>query len=516
MTVAPALIMGMVGTLMLFLVDAGYRGPFGAQVRWTLCWFVLASVLVSRIAIQQGSGYASLYGLILGAATAFRLVQFLGLHPGALLLIALLWWCASKLTRDCTVIDDDEDASGEGLLHRARLQPDESDSPDMPPADIPPATRAISKPKPDTQPPHAPGLWVLYFSLGALPVFGLGQLAIPADDAALRLRGFVFLCVYLACALGLLFLTSFLGLRRYLRQRRLVMPTAAVRLWMTFGTAATFGVLFAALFLPRPEAADTLAGLVGRPGPAPPTDISQRDPPGDYNGDAAQAPDRITERPSEHTAPLEPDELEHIHETTPTDRPDPGKAPQPSEVGNNQMTGDRQDRQDRHPPMPREMPTPPADPTVWLRWLTLIVGIVLGIVVLVRFGRQWLAALARARFRHGKPSPRPVTKRSRPKRPFAAYPNPFVTNQAARMTPAQLTTYTFDALQAWANDRGYGRRPDQTPGEFGQALAGHAPELSDELLGTVRLYHRVAYATDPPASDSIDVLQRLWAGLQRS
>src|SRR5258705_2930312 len=39
-------------------------------------------------------------------------------HLINLALMAVVWWCADKLTWDSTVIDDDEDASGEGLMQR--------------------------------------------------------------------------------------------------------------------------------------------------------------------------------------------------------------------------------------------------------------------------------------------------------------------------------------------------------------------------------------------------------------
>jgi hypothetical protein len=522
MAVAPALIMGMVGSLMLFLVDVGYRGPFGAQVRWTLCWFVLASVLVSRIAIQQGSNYAALYGLVLGAATAFRLTQFLGLHPGALLLIAILWWCASKLTWDCTLIDDEKDASGEGLLHRAKLDPAGDDSHHASAGPVP-STATITAPGnasahgTTARPPHVPGLWVLYFSLGALPLFGLGQLAIPADDGVIRLRTFLFLCVYLACALGLLFITSFLGLRRYLRQRRLVMPATTARLWMTFGAGATLAVLIAALFLPRPEAADTLAGLVGHTQPLRPPDSSHAR----WAGEQDEADERLSRRSAGHDPDrdeergdaIQPDDDSRRRGTARAEQSDRVEADRQQEAAQGRGNGDRDAGR---PPMPQELPSPPGDLIAWLRWITLAAGLLLVAVMLIRFGRQWLDALRRSRSRRKKPVMQPTAEAAPAPRPFAAYPDPFVTNRAARMTSAQLTAYTFEALQAWATERGWGRRPNQTPAEFGHALAGQVPDLSQELAGTMRLYQRLAYAPELAGPGSIDVLQRLWSGLNRS
>jgi hypothetical protein len=102
--------------------------------------------------------------------------------------------------------------------------------------------------------PHAPGVWIVYFSLAALPLFGLGQLAIPAAQESRRRYAFCLLAIYVASGLGLLLTTSFLGLRRYLRQRRLPMPIVMAGSWIAVGCALIFLVMGLALLLPRPNA----------------------------------------------------------------------------------------------------------------------------------------------------------------------------------------------------------------------------------------------------------------------
>ncbi|MFZ1936062.1 MAG: DUF4129 domain-containing protein, partial [Thermoguttaceae bacterium] len=109
--------------------------------------------------------------------------------------------------------------------------------------------------------PHAPGVWVVYFSLAALPLFGLGQLFIPNNETDVRQYVFRLLFVYTASGLGLLLSTSFLGLRRYLRQRRQEMPLRMVNLWLGIGVALIVGVMFAALLLPRPNAEYAISDL---------------------------------------------------------------------------------------------------------------------------------------------------------------------------------------------------------------------------------------------------------------
>jgi hypothetical protein len=102
--------------------------------------------------------------------------------------------------------------------------------------------------------PHTPGLWVLYFSLAALPLFGIGQHWIPATETGRRRYVFVLLLVYVAAALALLVTTSFLNLRRYLRQRRVEMPLSIAGTWVGVGAVLIVVVMLFAALIPRPGA----------------------------------------------------------------------------------------------------------------------------------------------------------------------------------------------------------------------------------------------------------------------
>ncbi len=102
----------------------------------------------------------------------------------------------------------------------------------------------------------------MYFSLAALPLFGLGQVFIPASDAARRSSAFRYLWFYVAAGLGLLLTTSFLGLRRYLRQRKLSMPLKMTGNWIGLGAMLAVGILIVCLVLPRPNAAYSVTKLV--------------------------------------------------------------------------------------------------------------------------------------------------------------------------------------------------------------------------------------------------------------
>ena len=97
-------------------------------------------------------------------------------------------------------------------------------------------------------------MWVVYFSVAALPLFGLGQALIAAEDVERRRSSFWLMIVYVGCGLGLLLTTCFLSLRRYLRQRRLQMPRAMTGMWLMAGGMLIATLLLIGAVLPRPDA----------------------------------------------------------------------------------------------------------------------------------------------------------------------------------------------------------------------------------------------------------------------
>jgi hypothetical protein len=277
--ISPVLIMTLVGSLAFFLLELSYNGQFEIRLKWILFCFVSASVLVARIAIEQGKEHASLFGFALVGVVGFAAFRLVDNFLVAWVLLAISWCCTWKLTWDCTLIDDDEDASGEGLLQAAGIN-SEAAPPRAPSA----ATgekngretdgRAVAQEESDSggagdagvpqRRVHAPGRWVVYFSLAALPLFGAGQLLIPARDTAGRAYAFGLLALYVASGLGLLLTTSFLGLRRYLRQRKLQMPAAMTGTWLGMGTVLAIVLLGLALLLPQPQGEYTLTALVDK------------------------------------------------------------------------------------------------------------------------------------------------------------------------------------------------------------------------------------------------------------
>jgi hypothetical protein len=276
---SPALIMGLVGSLVFFLIEVLYAGQYGGKLNWTLFFFVFGAVLVARIAIRIDAARAALYGLALGAVTFLALVRFADIPAGHQLagfawlinlgLIGVIWWSANKLTWDCTHIDEDQESSDAGLLEATGFERPVADDPsgegqrtedrgqEEGPANRPRTgwwERYQHYKAERAKKPHTPGVWVVYFSLAALPLFGLGQALIPPEVEGRRRYAFWLMVVYVGCGLGLLLTTCFLGLRRYLRQRNVTMPASMTGMWMMVGGGLIAAFLVAGALLPRPSA----------------------------------------------------------------------------------------------------------------------------------------------------------------------------------------------------------------------------------------------------------------------
>jgi hypothetical protein len=280
LAISPALIMGLVASLVFFLINVLYVGEYVERMRWILFFFVFGAVLIARMTmLDNTSSRAALYGVPLGFLTWLGMQMFVeypddgGIRELSFLinagLIGLIWWCAHRLTWDCTNIDEEADINAEGLLQAAGL----ASGGHKPPVSMP--TGGLRPPLADAEgwlqrwrryreecnKKRTLGVWVVYFSLAALPLFGMGQALIPAEEVERRSTSFWLMVVYVGCGLSLLLTTCFLSLRRYLRQRRLQMPKAMTGVWLTVGGMLIAGLLLLGALLPRPNAEHSLFSL---------------------------------------------------------------------------------------------------------------------------------------------------------------------------------------------------------------------------------------------------------------
>lgn len=492
---SPALIMALVGSLCFFLIEVFYQGPMSGSARWVMFWFVIAIVLVSRIAIEKSSEHAALYGLALAGTVWIYLLRMSPSYLFSMVLLGIVWFCASKLVWDCTLIDDDEDASGQGLLQKPAPEVKTVSST---------KTHAKTKTKRKRPVSSSPGRWVVYFSLAALPLFGVGQVLLPASTAGSHRWGLAFLVVYMAAALGLLVTTSFLGLRRYLRQRYLQMPASIAFAWVKFGGGIAVLILIGALFVPRPGA-NVFWSAVRRQADYRLRQASQYaargNPHGEGEGRAGNetGPSKNERQAGSHSGPLE-------KSASGTPQPAQGPAvPKPSHLP--------MDSGGRVYALLRLALLAGAALLVcwWLaRCRYLLLEMLRSCIAAVRnFFRQLLDLVpARKPSRAAAPET-PTTRR----RPLSEFKNPFFTDKARARPPEEIILYTYDALRAWTREQGIEPRPEQTAREFCERASEQLPELTAPLRHLSFLYAHAAYGRHLPAECNLEPLAEIWRRL---
>jgi hypothetical protein len=408
--------------------------------------------------------------------------------------------------------------------------------------------------------PHAPGVWVIYFSLAALPLFGIGQLFIPAGDLSARQDAFNLLCIYTGSGLGLLMATSFLGLRRYLRQRRQEMPLSIVNLWLTIGGLMIAGVMLAAMLLPRPNAEYAISEPPFRIG-SPDQQSSQYGAGRDgveENQPSAQSEERESKQSGSTSSKqqgkttsdkADNDDKADKTQSDKTDKPSSDKAAsekppkKPPKATGNSAAGKQSpdnargeshkdsqssDNAPHTPTLPRITFSPADSLMALFKWI--FYGVLLLLVIyavwrnryellsaLSNFG-QWLldfwhnlfAGTASGGDEAGdEASPKRATRR-----PFADFADPFASGIADRYSPAELVRYTFEAVEAWAWEHGQPRQADQTPHEFARCLGSNFSTLGEDARQLADLYAQAAYAPIMLPAASVARLSHLWQNLR--
>jgi hypothetical protein len=679
--VTPALIMALVTSLVFFLLLVFYQGEWQGRLQYIMFLFVFAAVLIARIAIEEGRERAMLFSIALGVATAFVVSHFSDLSMALnLALLGLIWWCADRLTWDCTVIDEHENASGEGLLQTVGLdRPSAEPQAAKAAADVEPLG-VTSREHPVEEKtwwrrawehfhkPRSPGVWVVYFSLAALPIFGFGQKFVSGAE---RETAFRYLFIYVASALALLLATCFLGLRRYLRQRRVEMPDKMAVVWVATGCTLIGALLIVCTILPRRnpvlEIAENAPPIsFGSPGDLKPSrlgwgeegikddsqsgnaektaldngddesskpqerdsasghgessdagqqqnsgkqqgiDSQQGDPsqqqggsqgersqsgqPGsqeqqgqssqggrqsnqggqnsqgrDSPGNQSQGESRKQQGQGEpsQSGSQSQSQGSQGQSSKPQSEQSPDNSSQKKEGGQQQRDASKQQQSpqtsshsessssreasnEQSPPQsqPESAPQKAAPPRqsfnpgslltslfgwlgTFLRLAFYVVLVLVGIWLFRKYKDDLLAGFRELwsdlrrlweRLLGKKPleSPAaPAPQETGPVyRPFSDYPDPFASAAAGRYTPEQLVKYSFQALEAWARERGCPRHPEQTPHEFAQEIGARSAAVSRPARALAELYSRLAYAPGALPPSSVEHIKQLWTALR--
>ncbi|MBT4695129.1 MAG: DUF4129 domain-containing protein [Planctomycetaceae bacterium] len=601
--ISPILVTCMVASLALFLSTVFHPSPFESRINLVIIFYSAATVGIARISIEEGKDKAVLYAIPLALVTfiAFSVfnpadgpLSYLAplVHIG---LIAITWWSAHKLTWDSTVIFDHDDSSGQGLLQKVGLDSDTRDPSDRESEEVATDTLGtwFERWQINRKKPHTPGVWVVYYSLAALPLFGLGQTFIQVGHQELRTFCFQLGCIYVGSGLGLLMTTSFLGLRRYLRHRDVEMPQAMANMWLTVGSIMIGILMVGALILPRPGNGPSLKFLadafdnddyetsehaIGNDGfesgpngnqssnkNSEPSsgkgeqqdggegeqsgengqDDEQGNSEGEQSGENGQDDEQGSGEGEQSGENGQDDEQgnsegEQSGENGQGDDQGSGEGEQSGESGQGDGQGngegDQQAQESENQPEQNSAQEPPPQSTSnskilenLVQFLTLLIWIIAGGALLYFLFKNRTSLLkAASEMWHGfwewlsnlfaGTSSETVTKASdifetiaeRPQ-PFATFNNPF--QGTLKMSPREVIHYSFQALEAWAYEKGIERRGDQTPNEFTREVANNAQTIGTNIEQLGKLYSQEAYAPNSVASSHLPELQRFWSVL---
>ncbi len=585
----PALIMTLVGSLVFFLIEVLYAGAFKDRLRLAFFCYVFGAVLVARISMTADiAARAPIYGgilAVLGWVVLLVYIQYDSDSPVGpfgwlinLVLIGIVWWSTHRLTWDCTNVDREGDDEGEGLLEAAGLEPKSARVEDVKAkaeveAQDPPGVGGwwarYQRYREKRKKNRPLGVWVVYFALASLPIFGLGQALLEVEDAGRRETVFWLMAVYVASGLALLLTTCFLSLRRYLRQRNVDMPVKMTATWLLTGTAIIVVLLLCGALVPRPQAEYSVLDMTplrseGRQASqfAPGQGNAGKDKgnPGGADGqnkDGSEGSKDAGNKDGKNSGSVkdkstssgDKGQKDKGGESAKKDGKD-GKSGKDAKDGKDgkdgSSSGDDNSKDDSKAAKPKNSSSSPNNPVSAvtnalgplaqvLKWVVFGVMALVVLFLVFRHGlkflanfTQWardlLASLrkfweglfggakkAKTAGGNGKEEEAELIEEAVP---FAAFRNPFRDGSATQRSPKELLRYTFAALEAWARDRDLGRLPHETPMEFATRLAEEAPGLGEELRRFIGLYVRAEYARGGLPSNLPEVVQKFWERLE--
>jgi hypothetical protein len=582
----PALIMTLVGSLVFFLIEVMYDGSFKDRLRLGFGCYVFGAVLVARISMMADiAARAPLYGIILAVLAWLLLQTYIHYEEESkvapfspfinIVLIAIVWWSTHRLTWDCTRVESEgDDANDTGLLEAAGLEPksirvEDKKAQAEEDAKSPPGFigwweryQRFTEHRKKTRPL---GVWVVYFALATLPIFGLGQALIAADDGQRRSNVFWFMAIYVASGLALLLTTCFLSLRRYLRQRNVEMPVKMTTTWLTSGAIIIVVLLIAGALIPRPKAEYSVLDVTPFHSErkanqfSPMKDDAGKDKgqPGGKNEQQKDGPDgKDSGNKDGKTSGKQQDKSEKGGDKGEKDKggdqsKKDGKDGKPKSSdkdgkdgkdGSSSGSDDSKSDSSKTTKSPQTSTNNPLENlTSWLgplaaviKWIVFAVVALIVLFVVFRHGLKFLANFTQwardllaslRRFWEGLFGGAKKDLRGggdageegeliQEALPFSAFRNPFGDGTARQRSQQELLRYTFAALEAWARDRDLARLPHETALEFATRLSQEAPGFAEALRKFIGLYIRAEYARGGLQGKVDDVVRQFWERLE--
>ena len=352
---------------------------------------------------------------------------------------------------------------------------------------------------------------------------------IPVDALARRRYTFWLMVVYVGGGLGLLLTTSFLGLRMYLRRRKLKMPAAMTGVWLSLGGALIVLLLLGGALLPRPQAEYKVAdiGSAGSKSQKAWRSNVKEGQPGEGEGegkDAGDSKDKGKDKEGRDSRDGNKDKSGSAGNKDKSDRNgkkdrsgsdkdgkkdghsrDKGKAGDKTQKDRKDEQAKQEEREDASSGDTAPPRKPPQSPSWFKNVAKVLKWVVFGLLALVvaffairaflqffanftdsarnlldafrRFWESLLGLFGRKKEQAAAVEDAAEQREVAAAQPFSAFSNPFADGRAERLSPAELAHYTFAALQAWARRRDLGRQSGETPQEFADRVGGEVLPL---------------------------------------
>ncbi len=521
--ISPVLIILMIGSLVYFLILTLYRGEFPARLTWLFGLFTMASVLITRIAIEQSRTQSFVYLALLSAATLFVAPPYFVLDgwlaplrfPILIALLSLIVFLADRITMDTTSIDDASDAHGHGLLQSLGI-----------------FRRSIATSSTNSsRRHHNPGVWVLYFAILAIPIFGLGQFFLPTPTS--QRFGLACVITYLASALSLLVVISLLSLRQYVRQRDVEMSDEMPFIWLASGIGAVLGLVLLMALLPLPMMDSNSWELPFRISSKPnltPSRWGWGKEPANSGAQQPQAQQPQAQQPQAQQPQAQQPQAQQPQAQQPQAQQPQAQQPQAQQPQAQQPQAQQpqaQQPQAQQPqtqqPQTQQPPTPPPsttsiewNPTATFRWLLLAALLLATLFFGIKYIRPlwnllfgWMgnepAELSAAGEGDSGETERRLT--------FGDLSNPF---QGERRSPDRVVRQMFQAAELWGREHRVSRKEDETPEEYLKRLGRKYSEMSSPMTQLGWTYSRLAYANKSATADEAESLRALWDWMCRN
>jgi len=510
----PVCIFGMLGCLLYYLIDlrAAAGGGFNSILRWVCFWFLLAVIAITRIRTKYGdSVMAAPYSVGLGVAVGFFIFHYtvggdtlfgeLSSATGALVsllfnyaVIVLIWWAASRITRECTAEEHVEEQIEHGLFS------DLSDE--------------FERPADRSQRPAHPGRSILWVCLIAAIIFGFGsRLVAPGTTVARHstwcVAGFGFF------ALALLALTNLSALRMDVRVRKIWMSSRLAPNWIVTSLVLTILLVLLAAAMPAVHHKLTRQTFgqshreqqIAQGGRGPAVGMRQAQRPGrggeqwEYGGRGQQ--------PGGEESQARQGQREGV--LPGGDQPGQGSG----QTGTQQGEGSGQGSGRGSPTLPSGSAIPEgiARLLLWILVLLMLAAIVWAVASYWRRLGALLGAVVAGlgalwRRLAGLFGRRPAAEEALPHDPFAdIFTN---TSLLERLSPEQVVRHIYRAFVTYATVAGHPRGEGQTEMEFARGLPyGLGLERGDTRRLTYA-YIQVAYSDQPAREDAVEMSREVW------